>query len=132
MAETPKITLVQARITAGVWEGVLCGAGATAPVLSELHGGWEFEASRHFAAAMREDPECLLAHWGMIMALLNPSPETNDARIAATDRLYGLIEQGRNGVGATHRRSSAGDPGTPARASQSALIVDMKRRACPA
>ncbi len=62
--------------------------------LSHLHGGWEFEASRHFAAAMREDPECLLAHWGMVMALLNPSPETGEARNAATDRLMALIENG--------------------------------------
>ena len=30
--------------------------------LNHLHGGWEFEASRHFAAAMKEDPDCLLAH----------------------------------------------------------------------
>ena len=43
MAETSEITLVQARITAGVWEGVLSGAGATAPVLSALHGGREVE-----------------------------------------------------------------------------------------
>jgi tetratricopeptide (TPR) repeat protein len=63
--------------------------------LNHLHGGWEFEASRHFAAAMREDPDCLLAHWGMIMTLLNPSPETDDSRIAASDRLFELIEQGR-------------------------------------
>ena len=63
--------------------------------LNHLHGGWEFEASRHFAAAMREDPECLLAHWGMVMCLLTPSPETGDARIAATDRLMALIENGQ-------------------------------------
>jgi tetratricopeptide (TPR) repeat protein len=63
--------------------------------LNHLHGGWEFEASRHFAAAMREDPDCLLAHWGMIMALLNPSPETGDARNAATDRLLHLVDQGK-------------------------------------
>ena len=63
--------------------------------LNHLHGGWEFEASRHFAAAMREDPECLLAHWGMIMTLLNPSPETGMARNAATDRLLYLIDQGK-------------------------------------
>jgi tetratricopeptide (TPR) repeat protein len=63
--------------------------------LNHLHGGWEFEASRHFAAAMQEDPDCLLAHWGMIMALLNPSPETGHARNAATDRLLHLIDQGK-------------------------------------
>lgn len=63
--------------------------------LNHLHGGWEFEASRHFAVAMREDPDCLLAHWGMVMSLLNPSPETGAARNAATDRLLELINQGK-------------------------------------
>ncbi len=63
--------------------------------LNHLHGGWEFEASRHFAEAMREDPECLMAHWGMVMSLLNPSPETGEARNAATDRMLALIEQGK-------------------------------------
>ncbi len=63
--------------------------------MNHLHGGWEFEASRHFAAAMREDPECLLAHWGMVMTLLTPSPETGAARNAATERLLFLVEQGK-------------------------------------
>ncbi len=63
--------------------------------LNHLHGGWEFEASRHFAAAMREDPECLLAHWGMVMCLLAPSPETGPARNAASDRLLALVDQGK-------------------------------------
>jgi tetratricopeptide (TPR) repeat protein len=63
--------------------------------LNHLHGGWEFEASRHFAAAMREDPECLLAHWGMVMSLLSPSPETSTARKAATQRLFDLIGRGK-------------------------------------
>ena len=62
--------------------------------MNHLHGGWEFEASRHFAAAMREDPDCLLAHWGMLMSLLSPSPETNPARIAVTARLLDLVDQG--------------------------------------
>lgn len=63
--------------------------------MNHLHGGWEFEASRHFAAAMREDPECLLAHWGMLMSLLTPSPETDPARIAVTARLLDLVDQGK-------------------------------------
>lgn len=63
--------------------------------MNHLHGGWEFEASRHFAAAMREDPECLLAHWGMIMCLLNPTPETKDAHLAASERMLALIEDGK-------------------------------------
>jgi len=63
--------------------------------LNHLHGGWETEAARHFAAAMTADPDCLLAHWGMVMSLLTPSPETGPARNAATDRLLALIEAGR-------------------------------------
>jgi tetratricopeptide (TPR) repeat protein len=62
--------------------------------LNHLHGGWEFEASRHFAAAMRGDPDCLLAHWGMAMCLLNPTPENKDARVAAIDRMLVLLERG--------------------------------------
>ncbi len=62
--------------------------------MNHLHGGWEFEASRHFAAALREDPECLLAHWGMVMSLLSPSPETGPARNAATDRMLDLVDHG--------------------------------------
>ena len=63
--------------------------------LNHLHGGWEFEASRHFAAAIREDPECLLAYWGMIMTALAPSPETGPARDVASDRLLDLVDQGK-------------------------------------
>ena len=63
--------------------------------LNHLHGGWEFEASRHFAAAMREDPECLLAHWGMLMTMLTPSPETDAARMVVTTRMLDLIDQGK-------------------------------------
>ena len=63
--------------------------------LNHLHAGWEFEAGRHFAAAMREDPECLLAHWGMLMTLLDPTPESLPARNAAAERMLELIEQGK-------------------------------------
>lgn len=63
--------------------------------LNHLHGGWETEAARHFAAAMIADPDCLIAHWGMVMSLLTPSPETGPARNAATDRLLALVDQGK-------------------------------------
>jgi tetratricopeptide (TPR) repeat protein len=62
--------------------------------LNHLHGGWEFEAMRHFAAAMEEDPRCLMAHWGMVMAMLSPSPETDTHRLATTNRLLELIDDG--------------------------------------
>jgi len=63
--------------------------------LNHLHCGWEFEASRHFAVALREDPDCLLAHWGMAMALLDASPETADARRASIERLALLLNAGQ-------------------------------------
>lgn len=66
--------------------------------LNHLHGGWEFEASRHFAAAMREDPECLMAHWGMVMCVLTPSPETLAVRSAVTTRFVHLMEDPGNGT----------------------------------
>lgn len=59
--------------------------------LCHLHGGWQFEASRHFAVAIHADPECLTAHWGMIMSMLAPSPETNPHRLACTKRLIHII-----------------------------------------
>ncbi|MEI7955946.1 MAG: hypothetical protein WCJ66_12315, partial [Verrucomicrobiota bacterium] len=62
--------------------------------LNHLHAGWEFEASRHFALAMRADPHCLLAHWGMAMSLLVPTPPTSKARHAAVERMLDLLDQG--------------------------------------
>jgi tetratricopeptide (TPR) repeat protein len=62
--------------------------------LNQLHGGWEFEASRHFAAALRLDPDCLLAHWGMAISLLAPGPETGSQRDASMDRLLVLVNSG--------------------------------------
>jgi tetratricopeptide (TPR) repeat protein len=62
--------------------------------LNHLHGGWEFEATRHFAAAAKRDPNCLMAHWGMIMALLAPNPETDRMREAAFTRMLDLVDEG--------------------------------------
>ncbi len=62
--------------------------------MAHLNAGWDFEASRHFAAAMTDDPECLLAHWGMVLCLIDPGPETVAARDAAMERLLALVENG--------------------------------------
>lgn len=62
--------------------------------LNHLYGGWEFEASRHFALAMKEDPRCLMAHWGMLLCILSPNPETDDCRFAVTERLLQLVSDG--------------------------------------
>lgn len=62
--------------------------------LNHLHGGWDFEAMRHFAVALKEDPRCLMAHWGMIISMLSPSPETDACRFAAMNRMLQLIDDG--------------------------------------
>jgi len=63
--------------------------------LNHLHGGWEFEAMRHFAVAMKEDPTCLMAHWGMVMAMLSPNPETDAYRLATTQRMLQLVTENK-------------------------------------
>lgn len=62
--------------------------------LNHLHGGWDFEARRHFAVAMKSDPRCLMAHWGMLMAMLDDSPEIQLHRIATAERLIALVFDG--------------------------------------
>lgn len=59
--------------------------------LNHLHGGWDFEASRHFSTAMKADPRCLIAHWGMAMSMLAGAPETDAYQIAITKRLVQLV-----------------------------------------
>lgn len=63
--------------------------------LNHLHGGWEFEAGRHFAEAIRKDPDCLLAHWGMAMAMLDAGPESAPARKAVIERMVALLDAGK-------------------------------------
>ncbi len=62
--------------------------------INHLHGGWEMEATRHFAHALKEDPNCLMAYWGIIMSTLTPSPETGPTRNIATERMLDLVDQG--------------------------------------
>lgn len=78
MAVTTESDAVQARVLLG---------------LNHLHAGWEFEAGRCFAAALQADPNCLLAHWGMAMSLISPSPETTRARQAVLQRMVHLVRQ---------------------------------------
>jgi tetratricopeptide (TPR) repeat protein len=62
--------------------------------LNHLHAGWDFEAIRHFAVAMEADPRCMMAHWGMIMAMLGTSPETDSYRLSVSQRLLQLVSDG--------------------------------------
>lgn len=59
--------------------------------LNHLHGGWDFEAGRHFATALRADPRCLIAHWGMAMSLLAGKPETDPYQLAISKRMIRLV-----------------------------------------
>jgi len=82
-----RFTMAVSAADAPVQERVIQG-------LRHLHGGWDFEASRHFEVAMRADPECLLAHWGMFMCLLSPGGESSHARAAVADRMLDLLVRG--------------------------------------
>lgn len=85
------------------WKGI---AGLNLAVFSEsekarmhvqqgfglIHYSWDFEAYRHFCAALKEDPECLMAYCGIVMALSNPSHEFKQQRARAFNRMLTLVE----------------------------------------
>lgn len=60
--------------------------------LNLIHGGWDFEAYRHFVEALKLDPDCLMANFGVIFALLGADSEFIKVRIAAVDRTLALVD----------------------------------------
>jgi tetratricopeptide (TPR) repeat protein len=80
------ITMAISSVSAEAQEHVIQG-------MNQLLGGWDFEAYRQFCAALEVDPDCLMAHWGVAMALLNPEPQFRPQSRAALDRLTELIEK---------------------------------------
>jgi len=58
-----------------------------------LLAGWDFEAYRHFCAALEEDGQCLMAHWGVAVALAQPDPEIQAERAAAVLRMSELAKR---------------------------------------
>lgn len=60
--------------------------------LNLIHGGWDFEAYRHFIAALRIDPDCLMAHFGVVFSLLETESEFMKPRMAAADRALALVQ----------------------------------------
>jgi len=58
-----------------------------------LLAGWDFEAYRHFCAALEVDGECLMAHWGVAVALAQPNPEMQPERDAAVLRMAELAKR---------------------------------------
>lgn len=61
--------------------------------VANLHGSWDFQAYRQFCAALAIDPDCLMAHWGVVMALISPEPDLLDERDAALRRMVDLVEK---------------------------------------
>lgn len=62
--------------------------------LNLIHGGWDFEAYRHFLAAIEKDPDCLMAFFGMAFATQGDGDEFTKARITAIDRSLALAQAG--------------------------------------
>lgn len=58
-----------------------------------LHASWDFEAYRHFAAALKEDANCLMAYCGIVLALTNPEHEFKEERARALQRMISLAEE---------------------------------------
>ena len=57
-----------------------------------LHAQWDVEAYRHFAAALKREPDCLMAYCGVVMSLLNPNHEWKQYRARAINRMVSLAE----------------------------------------
>ena len=57
-----------------------------------IHAQWDFEAYRHFCAAIKEDKECLLAYCGVSLALAQPYNEYTAYKQAAVERMLDLME----------------------------------------
>jgi hypothetical protein len=79
LAVTTSSELAQKHVSAGI---------------SLIHGGWDFEAYRHFCAALREDPDCLMAYWGISLALTQQDPEYGGQQTAAFERMLALAQAG--------------------------------------
>ena len=63
--------------------------------LNLIHGGWDFEAYRQFVEAIKIDPDCLMANFGITFSLLGSNGEFFKPRIAAADRTLALVNAGK-------------------------------------
>lgn len=57
-----------------------------------VHAQWNFEAYRHFAAALAIDPNCLMAYTGVALALVQPFNEYADCRRAAVLKMLDICD----------------------------------------
>lgn len=94
-------------------EGVQCKLSAKTPEVRDhvrqgfalVHAQWQFEAYRHFCAALLKEPDCLMAYAGVALSWIQPFNEYSNCRKAAVKRMLELsdaddatIEQGREGI----------------------------------
>lgn len=67
--------------------------------MAQLNFSWDFEAYRHFVEAVKLDPDCLMAYWGITMSLAGGQHEFFFQRKNSLDRMLDLIEWAqRDGV----------------------------------
>ena len=57
-----------------------------------IHASWDFEAYRHFTAAVQVDPQCLMAYVGIVLSLTSPQHEFHEQRAIAYNRMLTLAE----------------------------------------
>lgn len=62
--------------------------------LNLIHGGWDYRAYQHFIAALEIDPDCLMAHFGVVFSLLDGDQEFIEPRAVAVNRALSLIQAG--------------------------------------
>lgn len=60
--------------------------------IARLNTSWDFEAYRHFCAAVQLDPDCLMAYWGITMSLAGSEHEFFSERENAVVRMLDLLE----------------------------------------
>lgn len=60
--------------------------------LALVHAQWDFEAYRHFCAALVEDEDCMMAYCGVALALAKPYSEYGDYRRVAVERMLDLLD----------------------------------------
>ena len=57
-----------------------------------MNSAWDYEAYRHFCAAIQEDPECLMAYWGAALTLGGGLPEFAKELEAASAMMVQLMQ----------------------------------------
>ncbi len=60
--------------------------------LNLIHGGWDFEAYRHFLMALEKDPDCMMAYFGIAFATQGDGDEFAKIRVTAIDRALALVK----------------------------------------